>query len=335
MKKASGKKEKLDVFGIGNPIMDILLKVDDSLLKELGLKKGDTHFVDEKQLAALEEVIEKRFRFDDRIMIPGGSVANTTAAIINLGGKSCFCGKAGTDLHSEVYHEKLTDHGVVSRLLKHKGRTGQAITFITPDSERTFVVHLGVADRLKHHEILEKDILNAKHLHVSGYVLEAPETRKATIQAMEYAKKHNVKISLDLSEHNLVKRNLDIMKTIIRSYVDIVFANEKEAKAYTGKEPEKALHEIAKDAETAVVKIGKEGSIVKHKNKVHRIKCVDAKVIDTTGAGDVYAGAFLLGLSRGHSAEKAGKIASYAASKIVEIIGARLEHNLKDEIGKM
>jgi len=329
------KEKTFDVFGIGNPVMDVLIKVEDDFLKELGLEKGAMKLVDETELKKYEEIIEKKFHFDDRIMIPGGSVANTVAGVINLGGKSGFCGKVGDDMHAKVYRDKLEEHGVESSIATTKGRTAVAITLITPDSERTFIVHLGVANQLHHGEVLEKDVARAKYLHLSGYVIDAPETRKSAIQAMEYAKRNNTKVSLDFSDYNLAKKNKEIIKNLMKNYISIIFANEEEAEAYTGKQPEEAVAELGKEVETAIVKIGSEGSIIMHKGRLKKIEGFKANAIDTTGAGDMYAAGVLFGLADEWPIDKAGMFGSYAAAKIVEKIGARLETSLKDEIVKL
>ena len=319
---------KYDVFGIGNPLVDLLVRVDHTLLAELNLTKGSMHLLDEKDILKILKRLEK-----EKIhTAPGDSTANTMAGIANLGGSVCFCGKVGTDHHGIYYEETLNKHGVKHNLTKSEAITGKAVTLITPDSERTFAVHLGAAVHLEKEDVFEHELANSRFLHLTGYQLENPKLRETALHAMELAKKYKVKISIDLADPHLIKRNLKDLKWIVKKYAYMVLINEQEAEAFTGKKPEEALHELTEFAEVAIVKIGKKGSMIKHKDNIYIIKPYRAKTVDTTGAGDMYAAGILYGLTHGYSLEKAGNIGSFAAAKVVEQVGARLERSLKDYI---
>jgi len=310
-----------DVIGIGNPLVDLLLKVNDNTLMELNLKKGTSHFLSEEELKKVEEKIKEH----DIKIAPGDSTANTLVGIAGLGGKVCFCGKVGEDKHGAYYEETLTKAGVAHRLAKIPGITGKCISFITPDTERTFAVHLGACTQLLKEDLFEEDIKNSKYLHLTGYQLEDPTLRETAIHAMDIAKSNGVKISMDLADPSLVRRCHTDLLNFVKTYADIVFVNEDEAKALTELEPSDAVHEIAKMVDIAIVKIGKEGSFIKQGEMLYKIEGFKANAVDTTGAGDMYAAGFLFGLTKGYELDKCGKIGSYAASKIVEIIGARME----------
>lgn len=320
-----------DVISIGNPLMDILVEVEEEFLKELNLVKGHMHLLNEEEIKKLEEKLEK-----DKIKLsPGGSEANTLTALSMLGHRVVYFGKVGKDKHGDEYHKKLLDDGVISQVIKVDGMTGRAITFITPDSERTFATCLGVATLLKDNEINEGDIINAKYLHLTGYLLAAETTRKAVMQAMTIAKNNNVKICLDLADPNIVKTNKELLASVIEEFVDIVIANENEAKAFTGEEPEKAVEYLSKLADIAIVKLGAQGSLIKSKGKLIRIPSFKSKCIDTTGAGDIYTAGFLYGLLNNLDLKTAGTIASFIASKVCEVKGARMDKMPIEEINKL
>ncbi|MBW2989681.1 adenosine kinase [Candidatus Woesearchaeota archaeon] len=320
-----------DVVSIGNPLMDILIETEESFLKELGMVKGNMHLLDEKGI----EEVEKKLDKNNIKLAPGGSEANTLSALSMLGHKTVYFGKVGMDSLGEEYHNKLIENGVMSRIIKVDGMTGRAVTFITPDSERTFATHLGVSTLLEDNEINEADIIEARFLHLTGYVLDGEKTRNAAMMAMEIAKNNNVSICLDLADPNIIKRNQGLLKSIIMDYADIVIANELEAESFTGKKAKEAVDELSKMADIAVVKLGKEGSLIKSRGSLIEVKGFDANAVDTTGAGDIYTAGFLYGLLNDLSLETSGKIASFIASKVVQVKGARLEKMPREGIDKI
>ena len=322
---------KFDVMGIGNPLMDMLIKVDHDILAELNLKNGSMHLVSSEDVDKIHSKINaEKFKLS-----PGGSVANTMAGIALLGGKVLFCGKVGNDEHGSLYEDHMRNSGVNTKLVKTPGFTGKAITFITPDSERTFATHLGVACDLKKHEVMEEDIVNSKFLHVTGYQLENPIMRETTLNAMDIAKNNGVKISIDLADPNLIERNLSDLTDIAKRYADILLMNEEEAKAFTGEEAERALEKSSELADIAIVKLGEKGSLIRQANNIVRINSHKANAVDTTGAGDMYAAGFLYALSQGKSLKIAGNTGSYVSAKVVEQVGARLDKISKEDVEKI
>ena len=310
--------KKYDIYGLGNALVDFLVEVDDGLLNELKLTKGQFHLTDQEQSKAILEKI----KYANAKICAGGSAANAIAAIAMLGGKAAFCSKIGRDEYGYLYEKETSTAGVDPKLKKSEHLTGHCIVLITPDAERTFVVHYGASTKLSKEEIDEEDIKASKIIHIDGYQLEDPNMKEVCIHAMQLAKKHGTKISLDLSDPGVVKRNKEEFKKIIREYVDIAFANEEEAKALTGKNTEQALDEIACD--TVIIKLGEKGSIIKTKEQKIKINAIKTNAIDTTGAGDAYAAGFLYGLTNNLSLEECGNLASMLGSKVVSQIGARL-----------
>lgn len=317
-----------DVMGIGNPLIDLLVQVEDNVLLELNLTKGQGHLVSEEQL----KLIEDKIKHLSIIKAPGDSSANTLAGIANLGGTAIFVGKVGLDPEGKYYEMSLIDHKIVAKLSKVKGITGKALTFITPGGERTFVVHLGVADKLHRDELLEEDIAKSKILHLTGYQLDTGTLRETALHAMRIAQAHHKKISIDLADPAVIKRNKQELRKMVQQYASIVFVNETEAKAFTGKDPEEALEELAQLADIAIVKLGERGSLIQQGNKRITIDVFPINCIDTTGAGDMYAAGVLYGITHGLDLELSGKIGSFAAAQVVAQVGARLSSSLRDNV---
>lgn len=320
-----GKVKKHDVVGIGNPLMDVMIKAEDDEIAELDLEKGSMKLVDEKGL----EEFENKLSSKEKLMVPGGSVANTLTGVAMLGGKVVFIGKVGEDEHGRIYEQKLIGGKVYSKIVKDKGRTGRVISLVTPDSERTFVTYLGCCTLLKEEDILEDDIKDAKILHLTGYQLEDPGLRKASMHAISLANKHGTKVSVDLADPALVKRaKVDLLE--ILQDCDILFANEEEARALTGMEPEDALEKLSESIEIVVIKLGPNGSIACRGKERSRTIAKKVVAVDTTGAGDMYAAGILYGLTHDLALERSMRLASHAAARIVQTMGARLKGDLKD-----
>jgi sugar/nucleoside kinase (ribokinase family) len=210
--------------------------------------------------------------------------------------------------------------------------TGRAITLVSPDSERTFATFLGSAIELNSQDLDDIPFSNYSVLHVEGYLVQ---NQKLVEGVLKIAKLNGLKTSLDLSSYNVVSENKEFLRNTIRQYVDIVFANEEEAHALTGKNPEEAAEELALICNIAVVKTGGSGSIVQKGKEQSRIGVVDAHCIDTTGAGDLYAAGFLYGLSRNLHVSRCGKIGALLAGKVIEYLGAKIPSSGWNEIKKL
>lgn len=315
-----------DVYGIGNPIVDILAKVEDDLLEQLNLPKGIMSLVDQERSKQLLGSV----RLIKNTIMPGGSCCNTMIGIANLGGKSAFTGVIGQDEYGEVFESKLSEFGVHSNLIKTKGDTGTSVILITPDSERTMNTHLGVCSLLEKKHIPVNNLLKSKIFHTTAYALDTfPE---ATIHAMELAREQGIQISFDLSDSFLVREKEHELRDVIRDYADIIFLNKEEARLFTGRKPIEALNILSKLADIIVLKLGSKGSIISDRGTIKKIIPFKVNAIDTTGAGDMYAAGFLYGITNGYSIKESGLIASFSAAKIVEVMGARLDYSIKDQI---
>ncbi|MFO8233978.1 MAG: adenosine kinase [Bacteroidales bacterium] len=314
------------ILGIGNALVDIMTKLpDDNFLKEYNLPKGSMQLVDHefiKRISAASEKFEK-------IQSSGGSAANTIHGVARLGLDAGFIGKVGEDDLGDFFYNDMKNSNIEPKLLRTQTDSGRAVALISPDSERTFATFLGAAVELSHQDLKNEFFKDFDYLHVEGYLVLNHELLK---KASELAKQNGLKISLDLASYNVVEDNIDFLKTYINKEVDIIFANEEEAKSYTGKEPEEALDELAKQCEIAVVKVGKDGSLIKEGEEKHKVKPIEANPVDTTGAGDAYAAGFLYGLAKQSTLDKCGEIGSILAGKVIEVVGAKMDENKWKEI---
>ncbi len=307
-----------DVVGLGNTLMDFVLDASDDVLHSLQLVKGESHIFEE---ARAQEVLLK-VQGIPMDKVPGGSSANALRGVALLGGKALLYGKVGDDEHGEMYIREIERLGVVSRIGKSALATGHAVTFISPDGERTFSVHLGAALQLAVGDITEEDIQTSKILHLEGYQLEG-KTRDAVMHAIALAKKHDTKVSLDMADPGIVRRNKEFLTPLIRNSVDIVFMNEAEAREFTGSTD--GFRELVNLTSITIVKLGTKGSLLFHKGSTRTICSYPVQAIDTTGAGDSYAAGLLYGHCHGWELEKAAELGSLFASKVVQQRGVGMK----------
>ncbi len=316
--KPNEKPAKKAILGIGNALVDVMFSLsDDNLLNQFGLPKGSMTLVD----APLSEKIQAGAKHLPREIHTGGSAANTIHGIAKLGGSCGYLGKISKDEFGDFFQSEFERENIRTHLFYSATATGKATALISADSERTFGTYLGAAMELSAKDLSESEFDNYGYLHIEGYLVQ----NHALIEtAVKMAKNAGLKVAIDMASFNVVEANLDFLKKLVAEYVDIVFANEEEAKSFTGFEPEDALNAIAGICEIAVVKIGANGSLIKRGNELVRIAAIPAKSIDTTGAGDIYASGFLYALSEGYPLEKAGTLGSFLSGKVVEVMGAKI-----------
>lgn len=315
----------MKIIGLGNALVDILVQLDsDDIVNILGFPKGSMQLIQAQDIP----VITGQIKSLPSVMVSGGSAANTIHGLASLGTSSAYIGKVGKDDFGNFYAQDFDKAGVSCQLLSSETVTGRAYTLITPDTERTFATYLGAAIEMLASELKPEYFEGYDLLHVEGYLVQNTELIE---NALKLARGKGLKISLDLASFNVVEASLDFLKRIIPEYVDIVFANEEEARAYTGKEPEAALQDIGCQVEIAIVKIGKEGSLIQKDHKVSRIGIIPVNALDTTGAGDQYAAGFLHGLSKQLSLKKCGELGALMAGTVIQNYGARIPDRLLPE----
>jgi sugar/nucleoside kinase (ribokinase family) len=309
------------ILGIGNALVDIMTTInDDTILSKFGLPKGSMQLVDE----AKSHMVKSETVHFNRIMTSGGSAANTIHGLAMLDVKTAFIGSIGKDEVGDFFEKDMKYAGINTMLIRRNTVTGTAVAMISPDSERTFATHLGAAVELSADDLVPDNFNGYDILYLEGYLIF---NKPLVLAACRIAKEKNMKIALDLASYNVVDAMLADFKEIVEKYVDIVFANEEEAKAFTGLAPEEALLNISQLCEIAVVKVGSEGSWVKRGEEIIKIGTAQVNLKDTTGAGDLYAAGFLYGFARNENLEICGQYGSLLAGHVIEIVGARMAHD--------
>ncbi|MBQ0078201.1 MAG: adenosine kinase [Bacteroidales bacterium] len=309
------------ILGIGNALTDILAVLpDDSLLKTYHLPKGSMQHVDmetgDKIWAALKPLGVK--------YVAGGSAANTITCTAIFGMPSSFIGKIGDDELGLLFKSDQEQYGVKTLLLKSEHSSGRSMVFVSGgNAERTFAVYLGAALDLVPEDLKPEYFQGHDYFHIEGYLVQ----NQALIRrAVELAHEAGCIISLDMASYNVVESNEAFLHDIVDKYVDIVFANETEARAFTHlADARESLAEIAKHCSIAVVKVGKDGSWVRSGDEEYYIAPWPADTIDATGAGDTYAAGFLYAHSLGMPLKECGEVGSIIAAKVVEVIGTKID----------
>lgn len=316
------------VLCLGNALVDIITQLEsDSILETLNLPKGSMQLVD----SDVSKMVQNATSALKSSLQTGGSAANTANGIANLGVGSAFIGMVGEDKLGEFYINDMVENSIEPRFFKSKNTsTGCAVALVSKDGERTFATYLGAAIELSAQLISKELFQGYDYFHIEGYLIVNNDLIR---KAIELAKREGLKVSIDFASYNVVEENLDFLKEICKS-VDIIFANEQEAKAFTNKEAEDSLEEISQICEIAVVKIGKKGSLIKSGDKKVIIGKRERTCVDTTGAGDMYAAGFLAGLCLGRDLEVCGQMGSILASEVIEVYGAKMDSLTWDRIKK-
>ena len=317
------------IIGIGNALVDVLVRLrDDSVLEQVGLPKGGMTLIDEARQKELRACMEKL----PMEQATGGSAGNTVLALAKLGGNAGFVGKIGKDALGKFYADNCKKVGIDARLLECNLPTGVANTFISPDGERTFGTCLGAASTLQAKDITPALFEGVSMAHIEGYLVQNHELMEAICQtAMEMS----VQLSLDLASYNVVAADLPFFQHLVQDYIDIVFANEEEAAAFTGKkEPLEALREIAALKCLAVVKLGGKGASARLGREEVIVPANRVPVVDTTAAGDFFAGGFLFALNRGASLKDCLSCGALLSEHIIGVVGTRLPEEEWKEIRK-
>jgi sugar/nucleoside kinase (ribokinase family) len=313
------KKSKNLIVGIGSALVDILIQESDDFLAQTGAQKGGMTLV--QSAGFIDNTVEKSSRKPS--IVPGGSACNTILGIGRLGGPARFVGKRGSDELGALLEKALIANNVEPRLFVSPSATGRVLSIITPDAQRSMFTFLGASAETKPEELLEEQFKGAALVHIEGYLLLNEILIRA---ALEAAKKAGALVSLDLASFTVVEASKGILEDLVHDYVDILIANEDEARVFTGHNDEtKALDALAKKAKTAVLKVGRRGSHIAHKGKKTSIGILgDGSAVDTTGAGDLWASGFLYGLINGYPIDKAGKIGAACGYEVCQVVGAQI-----------
>jgi sugar/nucleoside kinase (ribokinase family) len=320
-----------NIIGIGNALTDMLVNLpNDNVLEEYQLAKGSMSLVDNQ----LQTAISKSVAGCPYSLSLGGSAANAIRAMAHLGCEVGFIGKVGEDNTGEFYEQALRNLDIEPFILRSEHRSGKCVALVSKDGERTFVTHLGAAADLQAEDIDGSIFDSYDCLYIEGYLVQDHNLIRRTI---EQAKEHGLRVAIDLASFNVVEENRDFLRDIVAKHVDILFANEDEARAFTGEsDPARALEHIGAMCELAVVKIGMRGALIQRgQESVHVGIMAAAKRVDTTGAGDFYAAGFMYGLTRGLSLRACGTIGAITAGKVIEVVGTTFGEDAWGDVFRM
>lgn len=320
------------VYGIGNPLIDLLCFVTDKDIENLSLFKGTMNLIDEdKRKEIVEYLNKKEIRYSC-----GGSCPNTMVTLKSLGIETTLAGGIGFDDLGKMYKSRLKELGVNDELVENSAATGTSIILVTEDRERTMCTFLGANRNFNKDDVNLESAKKTDIFYFTGYMWDTDSQQGAIRKVLDIKKKSNFIVAFDIADPFAVGRYRQTFFDIIKEYVDIVFANSEEARYlidnYDAYECSKSIGKLCK---TAVVKNGKKGSYISHDGKIYEIPVYGTnRPVDTTGAGDTYAAGFLYGVQKGYSVEDSGKIASILAGEIINQIGAQFSVEKSNELMK-
>ncbi len=316
--------KKYHVYGVGNALVDMEFEVTPEILQALNINKGVMTLVDETRQAEIVSQLNGRLCKQSG----GGSAANTMVAISQFGGKGFYSCKVANDEAGTFYLEDLRRCGLDTNLHngeREVGTTGKCLVMVTPDADRTMNTFLGITGSLSPQELVPEALADADYLYLEGYLVSSPTAKEAAIKAREIAQKQRVKVSFSLSDPNMVDFFREDLLKIIGAGVDFIFANETEAlKMAQTENLSEAIAHLKTLTRGFAITLGKKGSLIFDGQEMLEISPYPVEAIDTVGAGDMYAGAFLYGITHGMNDAQAGDLASRASSRIVTCFGPRL-----------
>lgn len=321
--------KKYQVIGIGNAMVDVLSYADDAMLARHDITKGVMQLIDMPRAVALYSHIGSAQE------VSGGSAANSIAAIAHLGGRTAYVGKVCDDKLGAIFAHDLRAQGAVyeTKMAPMDGaqETGRCIVLVTPDGERTLNTYLGWSEFLTAGDIITDDMAQAEWIYLEGYRFDGPESHAAFSKAIAACKGASGKVSITLSDPFCVERHRAAFLAMIRADADLLFANHAEmVSLYQTETLEEALAHAAQDVEIVACTDGANGAFVIANGQRWHIDAIPTQIKDATGAGDLFAGAFLWAITNGHSYETAGKMGCIAAAEVISHIGARPQQSLRD-----
>ena len=313
------------VYGLGAALVDTEIEVSDDFLKQANIEKGLMTLVDETRQSELLNLMESHLVGSKRSS--GGSACNSIIAASYFGAKTFYSCKIADDDNGRFFQEDTKAAGVATPdIALPDGTTGKCLVMITPDAERTMNTFLGISETLSQNELDADAIANSEYVYLEGYLVTSPTGKAAAIKARELAEQSNVKTALSLSDPGMVQFFKDGLKEMIGQQVDLIFCNKDEAFGWTGTDNlEDAAEALKSSARTFAITLGAEGALVFDGTKLSTVPGSSAKAIDTNGAGDMFAGAFLYAITSGHDFEAAAALANLAAAKVVSQYGPRLK----------
>ncbi|MSR81841.1 MAG: adenosine kinase [Candidatus Latescibacteria bacterium] len=321
----------LDVYGVGHALVDVQYTLAPERLEQLGIRKGVMTLIDEPQQEQLLVALKNETPV---AQASGGSAANTMIGVAGFGGKTYYTCLLGRDEWGDFYHRDLEKAGVKSNPThRSAGPTGKCVVVVTPDADRTLNTFLGVSSQLDPEHLEVPFIQDSAYLYLEGYLVSSEKGFATCLRAQEMARQAGTRVSLTLSDPVMVEYFRERFEKLVAGGVDLLFCNEEEAQAFTGAgDRQAAAQQLARQAPTGCITCGKDGALVFEGGRCNLIPGVKATAVDTTGAGDLFAGGVLFGLARGYSLEQAARLGNYAAAQVVARYGPRLDRPLKGEL---
>jgi sugar/nucleoside kinase (ribokinase family) len=319
--------KEFKLCGLGNALVDIFLEVSDQEFASLGFQRGGMQLVDVGE----QKLLLERYAKHEPKLVSGGSVANSVIAFSQLGGPAAFIGCVGDDRYGLFYASEFEELGIdIGNPIIVNEATGTSLCIITPDAERTMRTCLAVASHLAGRHVEERRIQNSEWLFIEGYVFANPETGQTAIrEAIRLAKKHGTKIAITCSDAFVPQVFGDALHDAL-AQADLFFCNEGEALAVTkAGSAEDAFNELKRKLPSVVVTNGPHGAYIRHDGIEAHVPSFPTDPKDLTGAGDMFAGAFLYGITHGVAPQKAAKAAGYLSHKVISQVGARLHHGTR------
>lgn len=316
---------QIDVYGIGNALVDTEFEVEDSFFEEAGIQKGFMTLIEEDQQKNILNILSSRYPVKKKA--GGGSAANTLYAISQFGGHAFYACRVAGDTTGDFYLSELGDHNIRTNQTDSKpvGNTGQCLVMVSPDAERTMLTHLGVSSDVSVAD-LDLDIATtAKYVYMEGYLVSSDSARQAVLTLKQAARDAGIPVAFTFSDPAMVEYFKDGVKEVMEGGVDLLFCNEQEACIWAETDDFATACETLKQSATQfVITRGAKGALLYNGQSFIEIAGNKVTAVDTNGAGDMFAGAFLYGLSQGMGFEKSGKLASLASAKVVTSFGPRL-----------
>jgi sugar/nucleoside kinase (ribokinase family) len=322
-----------DVCAIGNAMVDVLSHEPHALIEKLGLEPGAMTLVDSDRADEIYEAMGPGTE------VSGGSAANTTVGVVSFGGRSAFIGRIADDNFGEVYRHDLLTAGVhfaVTVAPAGSPPTGRCLVMVTPDAQRTMCTFLGAGSSLDQSVVDESIVAASKVLYLEGYLWDEPSAKIAFLHAADVAHQAGRQVALTLSDSFCVERHRAAFLDLVAGHVDILFANEPEiCSLYEVDDFDQAVARVSTQCSIAAITRSEQGSVVVAEGERHAAAALPVTVVDSTGAGDLYAAGFLVGLTRGLSYEVCAALGSLAASEVISHLGARPESSLLTLAGKL
>ncbi|CUR46009.1 Ribokinase [Alloalcanivorax xenomutans] len=326
-------EKKYDVYALGNALVDTEIEVSDAFLERMEVGKGLMTLVDQARQAELLQALEGEA--EPHKLTSGGSACNTVVAARQFGGSGYYACKVAGDDTGDIFVRELLAAGVDTNMNgnRPRGISGRCLVMITPDAERTMNTFLGISEQVSEDEVDEQIVAASRYVYLEGYLVSSPSARAAAIRLRQLAEKNGVGTALTFSDPAMVRFFRDGLTEMLGDGVDLLFCNEDEAKGFTDTDtPEAALEALKPLCRTLVMTRGAEGSLLWDGQQAHAIPCDPVKPVDTNGAGDMFAGAYLYAITHGHDAVTAARLANAAAGRLIVEFGPRLPNGAHQEI---